>query len=125
MKTYKSGSQVGYGLYVAPGALDVRFVGAEGETLEGKADAKYFRLPALLMILASPVIGGVFVLAFPLIVLMIAAYAVVQFFGNKASEAVGNNSHLAFMRWEPTAAYLKKTGKKDNDGKKDSQDKKN
>lgn len=118
MKTYRSGEKVGYGLYVAPNVLDVRFVGSEGETLEGKDHGKYVRLPVVLMVLASPIIGGVFVLAFPLLVVLIAAYAVLEFGLAKIGSVAKANAHLAFMRWEPTAAYLNKKNKKEKENEK-------
>lgn len=114
MRTYKSGTEVGYGLYAAPKALDVRFVGCDGEILEGKPGASYFRLPIALMILASPVLGGLFVIAFPMLVVLFAAYSVIEFALNKLGVAAKANAHIAVMRWEPNASYLNKKNKKED-----------
>lgn len=124
MKTYRNGEKVNYGLYLAPKALDFRFVGADDETLEGKDNVGYIRLPIALMILASPLIGGAFVMFFPILVVLIGMYAVVQFAVSKLSATLGKNAHLAVMRWEPTAAYLNKTERDKKKDKKEGTEKK-
>ncbi|OFZ17779.1 MAG: hypothetical protein A2X94_04220 [Bdellovibrionales bacterium GWB1_55_8] len=108
MKDYKAGEKVGYGLYVSPKALDVRFVGSDDETLAGKRGSAYYRLPALLMIAAAPVLGGIFVMAFPLMVLLMVAGAILRLVYNTVSSAVEARTHLLQMNWQPSAAYLNK-----------------
>ena len=117
MKTYQSGQTAEYGIYVAPKALDFRFVGADGERLEGKGSINYYRLPALLMIALSPVIGGVFVMAFPLIVVGFVIGLTVKVAASKVKAMAHEYAHLSTMRWEPTAAYLNKIEKEKKETK--------
>ena len=108
MKIYLSGNQVQYGIYVAPKALDVRFVGADGEMLDGKAGANYYRIPTLLIIAAAPVIGGIFALAFPVMVILMATAAIARVAYNVIHSSAQKRAHLIQMRWDPAAAYFKK-----------------
>ena len=108
MKTYRTGENAGYGLYMATNKLDVRFVGSDGETIEGKEGARYVRLPTLLMVLFSPVLGGIFVMTFPVLVVLIAVYAVVQVVSNKTKNVLERHLHWTVLNWDPTAAYLNK-----------------
>ena len=118
MKTYRAGQKVEYGIYVAPKALDARFVGADGETLNGKAGAEYTHLPSILLVLAAPVMGGVFVLAFPLIIIFSIIGVVGTMMTKAVKSAFESRVHLTQMRWEPAAAYLNKSNRsKKADGK--------
>lgn len=76
MTTYAHGQNSPYGLYISVRPLDMRFVGAEGERLEGKAGAAYGHVPGPLALLLAPVFGGLFVLTFPFVVLaaLLAAF---------------------------------------------------
>ena len=69
----------------------------------------------ILSVLLSPIIGGIFVLTFPLVVLVmiVAAAARVTYKGVIAWTVA--NSHLAKMNWQPGAAYLVKKEKKDQE----------
>ncbi|HAR42188.1 MAG TPA: hypothetical protein DCS07_06095 [Bdellovibrionales bacterium] len=108
MKTYKSGTQVQYGIYISPKALDFRFVGADNETLEGKSGAQYYRLPTLIAILSAPALGGLFVMTFPVIVVIMVALAIVKAITSAVSSLVQERAHLVNMQWQPSAAYLNK-----------------
>ena len=116
MKTYNAGSKVGYGLYVSPKALDVRFVGSDEETLAGTKGKAYFRMPTLLMVLAAPILGGLFVLAFPVMVLLMVVVAIARLIYKTAASAVEARSHLLEMNWQPSAAYLNKNKPEQKDG---------
>jgi len=109
MKKYVSGDKVGYGLYFS--GLHFSFVGADGESLEGEGKS-YVRLPMWLMILVSPILGGIFVMSFPLLVTIIVMVSLGDVLMKKAREALSKHSHWAILRWEPTAAYLSKKGKR-------------
>ena len=74
MRTYRHGEPTRYGLYLATWPPDMRFVSADNEPLEGLEGARYLRLPTLMVALLGPVIGGLFVLLFPLIVFAAVAY---------------------------------------------------
>ncbi len=112
MKTYKNQQPAQYGLYLSFQPMDVRFVGAEGEALDGMAQAEYRRVPTLLALALAPVLGACFVMAFPLLViaavLMAATSAVVQ----KVRHTANNHAWLAMPHYEPAASYLTKGEKK-------------
>lgn len=104
MIKFDSGDQVPYGLYAAP-LMDVRFVGADWEILDGKPGKKYVRLPISLMIAASPILGGVFVLAFPLIVVAMVVYSGFSFAVGKIAKTL---PQFSVNNWEPAVSYLVK-----------------
>ncbi len=108
MKNYKANQPCPYGFYVSPGALDAHFVGADGESFAAKNDKAYYHLPNALLILISPLIGGLFVLAFPAIILgsfaVLATYSV----GKLVWSFLMPRAFLLGNRWEPTMAYLTK-----------------
>ena len=115
MKTYQSGQKVKYGIYVAPKAWDARFVGADDETLDGKDNAEYIHLPSALLLLATPIMGGVFVLAFPLIVIGWCFGAIGLVIARGVKSLVESQAYVVQMRWEPSAAYLNKTKREKSD----------
>ena len=108
MRTYRANESCQYGLYFSLRGLDMRFVGGDGESLMGKRGVTYYRLPNTLLVLASPLIGGLFVLSFPLIILgmtsVLATYALAKMVWSFAAP----KAYLTSLRWEPTLAYLAK-----------------
>ncbi len=92
MRTYRHGETARYGLYLSAWPPDVRFVSADGETLEGVDRASYMRLPTLLVVLLGPVIGGLFVLLFPLVVFAAVAYGVGTLVTRKGAKLVGRDA---------------------------------
>lgn len=124
MKKYNSGDSALYGIYIAPAALDFRFVGADGERLEGKDKTQYYRLPAPLVVAASPALGGIFVLGFPLLVVGFVAFMIGKLAVAQARSFYAENAHLSTMRWEPTTAYLNKVDRKTKSKQADESDKK-
>ncbi|OFZ53728.1 MAG: hypothetical protein A2428_13665 [Bdellovibrionales bacterium RIFOXYC1_FULL_54_43] len=122
MKAYYASEQVPYGLYFAPRGFDIRFVGAEGETLEGKENLRYVRFPNLVALGLLPLIGATFYFAFPVIVIGVVAFTAVKL-GAKACTAVfDGKAHLMVMRWNPSTAYLKQPRKNSLDSTKDKED---
>lgn len=112
MKTYKTMQAARYGLYTSTKPLDVRFVGADGEALDGLPGATYRRVPTLLALAAAPVLGGVFVMAFPVLVLLGACVALVRIAATAVGETVQEHAFLASPRWQPVMSYLSKSHKK-------------
>lgn len=78
VRTYRAGEAVGWGVYFGFNRPAISYVSEEGERLAGKAGTKYLRLPSLLLVLASPVAGGFFVLAFPVILAAATVTALVS-----------------------------------------------
>lgn len=88
-----------YGLYLSTKPLDVRFVGAEGEDLEGTAET-YMRVPTVLSFVLAPVLGAVFVVAFPVVIFVAVSFAVLVKFNELAEP------HWVPARFQPTVSFL-------------------
>ena len=92
-----------YGLYLSTRPLDLRFVGADGEALDGRDGASYRRIPTWLAVLVGPILGGLFVIAFPLI-------AIVAFLGTAITAAVRAATHrhayVARSTWQPAVSFF-------------------
>jgi len=103
MKRYSANQPAPYGLYISARHMDVRFVGADGENLEGKHDVAYRRVPTWLAVLLATALGGAFVLAFPLIVLG----AIFGTLGGAIVKRVSRrHGYVARGGWQPAAAYF-------------------
>jgi len=109
--TWQATDSAPYGVYVSTRPLDLRFVGADGEPLDGRKGATYRRLPTALVIATSPLFGALFVLAFPLIV---AVAMVAVLWARLARHASTGHTWLVHSRYQPTAAYLN-PGRTDDD----------
>jgi hypothetical protein len=94
MRTYRNGEAARYGLYLSAWLPDLRFVSADDEPLEGIERASYMRLPTPLVVLLGPVIGGLFVLLFPLVVFAAVAYGVGTLAVRKGRKVLGSKDHL-------------------------------
>lgn len=113
MKRYDANQPAPYGLYLSTRPFDIRFVGAEGEPLEGKDGASYRHVPTWLAVLLAPALGGAFVLAFPIIVLV----AIFGAIGGALFKGVGKrHSYVARNGWQPAAAYFDKKDASRTDG---------
>jgi hypothetical protein len=117
MKTYENGQSAPYGTYATAFPPDIRFVGADGETLDALPSAKYVRLPTPLVFAITPIVGGVFVLAFPVMVLVATGMALWMLASrllsranatvtSRVKETVDRHSYVVRQRWEPVTAYL-------------------
>lgn len=115
MKKLTTGESAQYGLYVSTRPLDIRFAGADGESLEGLPDANYVRLPTLAVVAAAPMLGGAFVLAFPLLVILASIVCVARLVAKAVHKSAGEHAYLAQPRWEPMTSYLNRG--KDEEGK--------
>ena len=106
MKTYQTREPAKWGVYLAVNRFDLRTVNAEGEVLDGPERTRYVRLPTLLVVAMSPVLGGLFVLFFP--VLIVAALVTVgaEVALRAGQRAWTRRAHLRRLRWEPMVAHL-------------------
>ncbi len=116
MKTYKANQSCPQGFYFSLKNLDGHFVGADGEFFEGSRDAVYYKFPNTFLVLMSPIIGGLFVLTFPLVMLasiaLIGSYSILRLLWLFLMP----RANLLENRWEPSMAYLirpKKTKKQE------------
>ena len=94
MRTYRHGDAARYGLYLSAWPPDLRFVSADGENLDGPRGGSYLRLPTLLVVLLGPVIGGLFVLLFPLVVFAAVAYGLGTLIVRKARKVFGRKAEV-------------------------------
>lgn len=75
MTTYSAGIGVPEGVYLSPRHFDLAVVSDDG-ILNGPRDAHYIRVPLVLAIVMGPMIGGLYAVAFPLIILWAFACAI-------------------------------------------------
>ena len=115
MATYRFDQCVRYGVYMSLRPLSARFVSADGASLEGAQGATYRRLPTILVVALGPLIGGAFVLAFPLIVAGALLLALGRLTMRALRHSADRSAHLAKVRWEPATAYLH-SGETGSDG---------
>ena len=109
MKKYSSGQRVSYGVYGSVWPPDLCLVSADGEALEGKLDTTYWRLPLLLVVAAGPVLGGLFILAFLVIVIAAVVTAVGEHIYRRVGALREPQSHLLRLHWEPVTSYLQRS----------------
>ena len=108
MKTVNSGNPVSRGVYLSLKPPDISFVGNDGEVLEGPPGARYARIPTILALLASPALGGLFVVLFPVLVFA----AVITLLGKVVAQSLGKTlrqqAPLLRMQGTPAVSYLKR-----------------
>ena len=103
MKRYTTNQPATYGLYVSARPLDVQLIGADGETLRGREGASYRRLPMWAVVALGPALGGVFVMAFPLLVIA----AVLGTLATLAVRAVTTrHAYVAQSTWQPAVSFF-------------------
>jgi len=110
MKTYDAGDKVPYGVYFSANPFNLHYI-SDDEVLPGAQGTTFKRLPTLLIVAAGPAIGGIFVMAFPAIILMAVMVAVWKLGVKTVRSFASKNAHLVQMNWEPNAAYLTGDGK--------------
>jgi len=116
LRTYLAGEQVPWGVYLAVNRPAVRHVSASDEVLTGKPGTRFVRIPTWLLVLASPAVGALYVLFFPLIVAGVMASFAVHLVGVVVRRALERHGHLAHARWEPSASYLRPVDHKEAAG---------
>ena len=100
-QTFRTDARAPYGVYLSTRPLDVRFVGADGETLEGRPGVGYRRLPTALVVAAGPLFGALFVVAFPVLV-AIGLLAALR------ARVADHPAWLAAPRFQPGAVRLQR-----------------
>ncbi len=106
MARYENHARAPYGLYVSTRPVDARFVGAEGERLDGIEGATYRRIPTPLAVLLAPVFGGLFVMAFPVVIFAAIFTAIARMVGAGAREAATSTARVATARYATAAAFV-------------------
>jgi hypothetical protein len=78
MTRYAGGTKVEGGYYWQSGSWNVELVPPAGGTLPGDASAEYVRVPFPLLLAAAPVVGGLFVVLFPVAGFGLFAYGIAK-----------------------------------------------
>lgn len=104
MKKVQSGTPVRSGVYVSLWPPDSRFVGMDGDALEGRPGTRYVRVPSFLLLVASPIIGGLFVILFPVMILAALGIALAVLVLRILRPAADSASLLARVGWRPVEA---------------------
>ncbi|HSN93255.1 MAG TPA: hypothetical protein VLS93_18640 [Anaeromyxobacteraceae bacterium] len=78
MASYAGGTKVGGGTYWKPGSWRVQMVPAEGATLQGESADRYVRVPFPVLLALTPVVGGLFVVLFPVAGFGLFAYGLAR-----------------------------------------------
>ncbi|MCA9558000.1 MAG: hypothetical protein H6704_15425 [Myxococcales bacterium] len=94
------------GVYLGLDRLAVRHVGAAGEAIDAPADTRYWRVPTLLLVLLSPLAGGLFVVAFPVFLVVALVGGLARALTRPVVALWREHVYLLEARWEPSAAYL-------------------
>jgi hypothetical protein len=81
MTRYTGGTQVRSGYYVDARSLAFASVDRDGAALPGGPAARYVRVPTLAVMAAAPALGGLFVVALPLLGFGVGAYALARRLG--------------------------------------------
>jgi hypothetical protein len=106
---YVGGTQVKSGTYMDARRLAFVNVAKDGEALPGTAEARWRRVPALLVVAAAPVLGGLFVVALPVIGFGAAACAIGRRLTGRARAGAKEIAATVAPPWVPGEAHL--TGK--------------
>ncbi len=75
MASHAGGTQVRSGYYVNAHTFEIVNVATDGGALPGGAAERFVHVPVIMAMLAAPALGGLFVVAFPLIGLGVLGYA--------------------------------------------------
>ena len=106
MTTYAGGTAVKSGYYLDTRTFTFAQVARDGGKLPGGDEHGFTRVPMVLVLVAAPVLGGVFVVALPFIAFGVTAYAIgkrLTGFGRAGAREVA--ATLA-PPWAPGAAHL-------------------
>jgi len=119
MKTYFNGQTLKPGFYISSNLKDVKFAGKDGSTFNG-TPGRYFRVPTPIFVAATPLMGLLFVILFPVFIACAVCAAPLVYFarligGTVIGAADSTVSTVGHFTWQPIAAYLSgNRGKKGN-----------
>jgi len=66
-RTFRAQEIAPWGVYLGYNRLTLAHVTASGERIEGRAGTRYIRLPSLLVVLFSPLLGLLYIMVFPVL----------------------------------------------------------
>jgi len=105
-KVREAGESVGWGIYVGINRLCVCYVSAPDEPLEGQPGTRYLRVPTWMVLIGSPLLGGLYVLLFPLVMAGALLAVVGSLIAAPFARASQRYGRLTTSTWQPNAAYL-------------------
>ncbi|HEY4659235.1 MAG TPA: hypothetical protein VIH11_06980 [Gemmatimonadaceae bacterium] len=106
---YVGGTQVKSGTYMDASSLAFVNVEKDGGALPGGAETRWRRVPGMLLVAAAPVLGGLFVIALPIIGFGAAAYAIGRKLTGHARAGAKEIAATVAPPWAAGEAHL--TGK--------------
>lgn len=115
-RVVEAGTPARRGVYVAVNRLSVRHVGADGEPIDAVAGTRFLRVPTVALVLFSPLVGGAFVVFFPLLFAAALVYAVSRAIAAPFVALWERHVYLTHARWEPAAAYVVDPNESDDEG---------
>ncbi len=110
MTAYAGGIAVRSGYYWNPGKWEVVPVARDGETLPGARAERYLRIPLLLVLLALPAMGGLFVVFLPLIGFLLTFRAALRPIAGLFRRSAEGLAATMGAGWQPGEAHF--TGKR-------------
>lgn len=114
MTTFVGGTQVKSGYYMDASSFSFTNVEKDGGSLPGGPETRWKRVPVVLVVAAAPVLGGLFVVAFPLIGFGVAAYAIGRKLTHRARAGAKEIAATVAPGWAPGEAHL--TGERPKEG---------
>jgi hypothetical protein len=106
MATYVGGTQVKSGYYMDASHLSFTAIQKDGGALPGGAETRWKRVPTMLVVAAAPVLGGLFVVAFPLVGFGVAAYAIGRKLSGRVRAGAKEIAATVAPTWVPGEAHL-------------------
>lgn len=113
-KVRHAGEPVGWGIYVGINRLCVCYVSAPNEPLEGDAGTRYLRVPTWMVLVGSPLLGGLYVLLFPLVMAGALLAVVGSLIAAPIARASERYGRMTTSNWQPNAAYLQRPSNEDS-----------
>ncbi|HEX7623718.1 MAG TPA: hypothetical protein VF400_09125 [Anaeromyxobacteraceae bacterium] len=106
MATYVGGTAVKRGYYIDGASFEFTTVERDGSALPGGPERRWLHLPVLVVMAAAPALGGLFVVAFPLIGFGVLAYSIAKKLVPAARAGVREIGATLSPSWVPGEAHL-------------------
>ncbi len=105
MTTHAGGTEARTGTYLSLRA-GFTSLGKEGGTLPGSAEVRWLRVPTALALAASPILGALFIVAFPVIGVGAVACGLARRLGAGARTGAEKLGDVLAPQWTPGEAHL-------------------